>query len=103
MKSRNLFLGLVVIFIGVVALLASIGTIDFSWKVAYRLWPMVLIVIGIALLPLKEGWRVLLLVLALTASVLLYQHEAEKHKRHWWPFSQNVATEWVGRTVCHNL
>lgn len=89
MKSRNLFLGLIIIFVGVIALLASIGAIDFSWRVAWRLWPMMLIVAGIAVLPLKEVWKALLLLATMALSVLLYQHEAETHKRHHWLFSQN--------------
>ena len=95
MKSRNLFLGIIVIFVGVIALLASLGTIDFSWKVAWRLWPMALIVVGIAILPIKEGWKALLLLAALAVSVLLYRQEAETHKRRHWIFSQNVAVEQV--------
>lgn len=95
MKSRNLFLGILILFIGVVALLASIGTIGFSWQVAWRLWPMLLILVGISMLPVKDWLKALLLVAALAASVWLYQCEAKKEAerarsgwvnqaRRWW-------------------
>ena len=54
MKSRNWFWGIVFVAIGVLALLASLDVIDFSWAVALRLWPMVFIFVGIAMLPFKD-------------------------------------------------
>ena len=95
MKSRNLFLGIIVLFVGVVALLASIGVIEFSWRVAWRLWPMLLIFVGISILPIKDWAKALLLVVALAAGVWLYQSEAKRQAarhdsgwvnsvRRWW-------------------
>jgi hypothetical protein len=95
MKSRNLFLGIIILFIGVVALLSSIDVIDFSWRVAWRLWPMLLIFIGISVLPIKDWLKAILLLVALAMGVWLYQGEAKKvdERRHsgwvgsvrqWW-------------------
>ena len=89
MKSRNLFLGIIFLFVGVVTLLATLDVIEFSWGVAWRLWPMLLILIGIANLPLRDGIKALLLIAALTIGVLLYRHEAENDSRLWF-FSQNM-------------
>lgn len=96
MKSRNLFLGIIIIFVGVVALLSSLDVIDFDWMVAWRLWPMILICIGISILPVKEWLRALLLVLTLAASVLLYRYENENYSRFWF-FTQNVAEAQVSQ------
>ncbi len=95
MKSRNLFLGILILFIGVVALLASFDVIDFSWRIAWRLWPMLLIFIGITVLPVNDWLKAALLVVALAVGVLLYQNEAKKEAerhasgwvssiRRWW-------------------
>ncbi len=88
MKSRNLFAGLVILFVGVVSLLASVDVIDFSWRVALRLWPMLLIFIGIAILPVKDWLKTVLLLAALAISVLLYRNEArkevERHPSGWY-------------------
>ena len=83
MKSRNLFLGILILFIGVVALLASLDVIGFSWIIAWRLWPMLFIIAGIAILPVKEWVRAILLLLALAVGVLLYQHEDSRGGHHW--------------------
>lgn len=95
MKSRNLFAGLIILFVGVVSLLASVGVFDFSWSIAWRLWPMLLVFIGIAILPVKDWLKAVLLLVALAASVLLYRNEARKEAerypsgwygtmRQWW-------------------
>ena len=95
MKSKNWFLGLIFLFVGVVALLATLNVFEFDWRIAWRLWPMLFIFIGIAILPVKEWIRALLLVLVLAASVWLYQGEAKREAersmsgwvnsmRHWW-------------------
>ena len=79
MKSRNLFLGIIILFVGVVALLASLGTISFSWEIALRLWPLLLIFLGIAILPVKDFIKAILLLVTLGAGVLIYQNEAVNH------------------------
>ena len=83
MKSRNLFLGIIILFAGVIALLAALDVIDFSWIVAWKLWPMLFIIMGIAILPVKEWLRAVLLLAALALCVLLYQHEAPQSVCHW--------------------
>ena len=87
MKSRNLFLGIIILAVGVVSLLASINVINFSWRVAWRLWPMLLIYIGIITLPFKDWLKALLLVVALAFNIWLYQGEArkaaERHPSGW--------------------
>ena len=95
MKSRNLFLGIIILFIGVVSLLVSLDVINFSWHILWRFWPMVLIFIGVAILPLKDWLKAILLLVALAIGVLLYQNEVKKEAdcprsgwvssaRHWW-------------------
>lgn len=83
MKSRNLFLGIIILFVGVVALLAAFDVFDFSWIVAWRLWPMLFIFMGIAILPVKEWLKAVLLLATLALCILLYQHEASQSVSHW--------------------
>lgn len=90
MKSRNLFLGIILLFVGIISLLASFDVIDFSWSIAWKLWPMLFIFVGIALLPVKEWLKALLLLAALAVGILLYQHEATKGPHHWF-FTQKTA------------
>lgn len=100
MKSRNLFLGIIILFIGVVSLLVSLDVIEFSWRILWRLWPMLLIFIGVAILPLKDWLKGVLLLVALAVGVLLYQNEVKKEAerypsgwvssvKHWWNWFDN--------------
>lgn len=95
MKSRNLFLGILILTIGVVALLASLGLFEFSWRIAWRLWPILLIFVGITILPVQDWLKALLLLVTLAIGVLLYHYEAKKgmekcssgwvnSARQWW-------------------
>lgn len=79
MKSKNLFLGILILFTGVVALLASLNVFDFHWSIAWGLWPMILIICGIALLPLHEYIKCGILVLALALGCVLYHVENQKY------------------------
>ena len=83
MKSRNLFLGIIILFVGVIALLAALNVIDFSWIVSGKLWPMLFIIMGIAILPVKEWLRTVLLLVALALCVLLYRQESSHSMINW--------------------
>ena len=90
MKSRNLFIGILVLFTGVVALLSVLGVIEFHWTILWRLWPMFLIIAGIALLPINDYVKGAILVGALGIGCLLYQAEL-KH------YEGNVVTRFFKR------
>ena len=75
MKSRNLFVGVLVLFTGIVALLSVLGVFEFHWTILWSLWPVFLIIIGIALLPFKEYVRTLMLLAALALGCWLYMDE----------------------------
>ena len=75
MKNRNLLLGVILLFVGIIALLASLDIFEFRWSVVWRLWPMLLIVIGILVLPIKDWLKVVLLLVSLAGSIFLYRYE----------------------------
>lgn len=83
MKSRNLFLGIIILFIGVIALLAAFNVFEFRWTLVWRMWPMLLILIGVMILPVKDWLKAILLVLTLCGSVLLYHYEATHSWFYW--------------------
>ena len=88
MKSRNLFLGVLILFTGVVALLSVLDVIDFHWSIFWRLWPMLLIILGIAILPLKDYLKALILLVALAFGCLLY-HVEDRH------YEEKPCSGWV--------
>ena len=80
MKSRNLFIGILVLFTGIVALLSVLGVIEFHWSILWKLWPMILIIIGIALLPLNDYIKGAILVAALGVGCMLYHFENQRYE-----------------------
>ena len=89
MKSKNFFWGIVLLSVGVLSLMVSLNVVDFSWRIAWRLWPMLLIFIGIFVLPVKDWLKTVLVLVSLAVGVLLYQHEANS-AHHWFSFQSAV-------------
>jgi hypothetical protein len=72
MKFRHLFWAIILISIGVLFLLGNLDIIDFSWFSFWRLWPLILIFWGIAILPLRDVYKFTLLILVIIASFALF-------------------------------
>ena len=75
MKNKNLLLGIILLFVGVVALLASLDIFEFRWSIVWHLWPLLLIIIGVMVLPVKDWLKAILLLASLAVGVLLYRYE----------------------------
>ena len=94
MNSRTLFIGIILLFVGVVTLLTTLDVITVSWRIIWRLWPMLLIFIGIAILPLKDWLKAVLMLVALALGVLLYHQEAKKESERCPSGWVNSARQW---------
>ena len=68
MKAKNIIWGLVLVLIGTLFILKNLDVIYFSWYSIWRLWPIALVLIGIAVLPIKDMVKVILTVIVLVAS-----------------------------------
>jgi len=71
MKNNNIFTAIALIMIGVFCLLKSFGVIDFSWWALFRLWPLILIWIGIKFIPISEQWKLISKILILLLGIVL--------------------------------
>ena len=65
MKFRNVFWGLSLIIIGSLLVARNIGWIDFDWFNILRLWPLLFILWGLSVLPIRESIKVGVLVILL--------------------------------------
>ena len=82
MKSKNLFAGVLILFTGIIALLSVLGTIEIHWSSLWRLWPMILIILGITLLPINEYIKTAILLIALAIGCCLYHVEDRHYTRN---------------------
>ncbi len=86
MKFRNLFWGALLVTIGLLFVLRNLDIIDFSWYSFLELWPMILILWGVSILPLKDLFKVVLAFLVIGSSVFYVTYNNDYHH---WGFSVN--------------
>lgn len=69
MKYRNIFWGVILILVGVLFILQNLHVIDFEWVRLWRLWPVILVLWGVSILPANNWIKSGLLVIVLAGSV----------------------------------
>ena len=82
MKYRHLFWAIILISIGLLFMLGNFGIIHFSWFSFWRLWPLIIIFWGIAILPIKDLYKFVLLIIAIGAAILFFNRIPEN--RPWY-------------------
>ena len=56
-KHKGILLGLLLVAVGFLLLGRSFGLFDFYWNNLFKLWPLLIVWIGIALLPMARIWK----------------------------------------------
>src|SRR5210317_857070 len=69
MKFRNIFWGIILILIGVLFILQNLNVVDFEWVRLWRLWPVLLVLWGVSILPANNWIKSGLLVVVLAGTV----------------------------------
>ncbi len=65
MKFKNVFWGMSLIIIGTLLVARNTGWIDFDWMNIIRLWPLLFILWGLSVLPIRENIKIGVLVILL--------------------------------------
>lgn len=71
MSYKKIFWGVVLVLIGTLFILKNIGIIYFDWVTLWRLWPLILILWGISIIPVKDYLKLIFSAVAILVSVLL--------------------------------
>lgn len=69
MKFRNIFWGVILIFAGVLFILQNLGMVHFNWMAMWRLWPVILVLWGVTIIPIKDWVKIILVLLILAGSL----------------------------------
>jgi hypothetical protein len=81
MSYKRIFWGVILITIGTLFILKNLDVVYFSWRTVWRLWPVVLILWGIAIIPVKSWIKlslsVLTIIFAFTFFSNRYPHSGE--------------------------
>jgi len=84
-KNKGIFWGLLLVALGLLWLGRSFDLFHFSWCTVIRLWPLLIIWIGVTLLPIEQLWKnVCNFFLLSIAIVLLFVLPSTSCKHHFW-------------------
>lgn len=85
MSYRKLFWGILLVIIGLLFILKNMGVIFFDWWTIWRMWPLILILWGIALIPVKDYIKLILSLAAIAIGFILVSKydTSERPFRHW--------------------
>jgi hypothetical protein len=92
MKYKHLFWAIILISIGLLFLLGNFGIINFNWFSFWRLWPLILIFWGIAILPLKDMYKFVLLI-GFVALTIVFFNRIDKTRPWYLNFHRGFSDE----------
>lgn len=78
MKHQNVFWGIFLIVIGTLFLLSRLDIFEFEWRLLAKLWPILIILWGVSILPVKAFLKVSLALLVGGLGVFMYAKQADK-------------------------
>jgi hypothetical protein len=78
MKYRHVFWAFILIAIGILFMLNNFGVLEFGFRTLWSLWPLILILWGISILPIKDSIKIASLVVVLALTVIFFNRIAEK-------------------------
>jgi hypothetical protein len=73
MTYRKVFWGVLLVLIGVLFILRNTGVLYFHWSSIWHMWPAILILIGITLLPIKDYLKTLLSIATVVAAFFIVE------------------------------
>ena len=83
MSYRKIFWGLLLVLIGVLFILKNTGVLFFSWHSMWQLWPVILILWGISLIPVKDWIKLVLSLVTVVVTVVAVQTYGPKDNHNW--------------------
>lgn len=93
MKHRNLFMGGLLVILGALFILKNIGVVYFNWMSIFSLWPMIFILLGVSILPIKDSIKSITTVILLFVTVAMIFSKTNQWT-HNYSFNWNQWEEW---------
>ena len=76
-RNDGFGMGLTLIIIGVVALFITFFDFEVDWHLLRKLWPLLLVIIGVCVMPINKWIRTVIALVLLAFGFLAYQSKAE--------------------------
>lgn len=84
MSYKKLFWGILLVVIGTLFILKNLGWIYFDWGTFFHLWPLILILWGISLIPIKDYIKLILSLVAILLTVILVTKFENRNQSSFW-------------------
>jgi hypothetical protein len=78
MKYRHIFWAFILIAIGILFMLNNFGVLEFGFRTLWSLWPLILILWGISILPIRDGIKIVALVAVLAFTVIFFNRISDR-------------------------
>jgi len=88
MSYRKIFWGILLVIIGILFILKNTGVLFFSWSTMWHLWPVILILWGISIIPVKDWIKLVLSLVTVVVTFFAIQQYGPKDN-HKWDFEWN--------------
>lgn len=105
MSYRKIFWGLLLVIIGVLFILKNTGVLFFSWHTMWHLWPVLLILWGISLIPVKDWVKLVMSFATVLVTFFAIQAYGPKDNHEWnfeWNDRNNHNSEEEDYTTSYN-
>jgi hypothetical protein len=83
MSYRKIFWGLLLVIIGVLFILKNTGVLFFSWHMMWHLWPVILILWGISIIPVKDWVKLVLSLVTIVITFFAVQQFGPQDRHNW--------------------
>ncbi len=83
MSYRKIFWGLLLVLIGVLFILKNTGVLFFTWHSMWHLWPVILILWGISIIPVKDWIKLVLSLATVLVTFVAVQYYGPKDSHEW--------------------
>jgi hypothetical protein len=83
MSYRKIFWGLLLVLIGVLFILKNTGVLFFTWHSMWQLWPVILILWGISIIPVKDWIKLVLSLVTVVITFFAVQQYGPKDNHNW--------------------
>ena len=76
-KEKGFSQGIILIIIGVIFTMVTLFDFDINWYVVAKMWPLLLIIIGVCIMPINKWVRTVIALVLLALGCVLYHQKAD--------------------------
>lgn len=83
MSYRKIFWGILLVLVGILFILKNTGALYFNWHTVWNLWPVILILWGISVIPIKDWLKAVLSIVTVVITFFVVQQYGNNEPWRW--------------------